>query len=192
MSEKDPTRLRIVKAAVRLFQERGYAAVGVSEILEAAAAPKGSMYHHFPGGKEALALEAMAWLSAEVESALERGFAAGLAGADLILRLGQGMAGWLGRSDFRQGCLIGAIALEATEAPALRQAAREAFARWRAFLARALVRDGWTEGQAQELAELAIVVAEGALMLARAERDEAPLSRAVARVAGLARRNANG
>ena len=48
------TRERILTAAQRLFRKRGYHATGLSDILEAANAPKGSLYHHFPDGKEAI------------------------------------------------------------------------------------------------------------------------------------------
>ena len=52
-------RGRLIGAAAKLFQEKGYAATGLSEILDAASAPKGSLYHHFPGGKAELGAAAM-------------------------------------------------------------------------------------------------------------------------------------
>jgi TetR/AcrR family transcriptional repressor of lmrAB and yxaGH operons len=75
-----PTRERLIRAGVELFQAKGYHGVGVAEILEAAAAPKGSFYHHFPGGKEQLAVETLAWLEGEVTGFLD-GLAADRASA---------------------------------------------------------------------------------------------------------------
>lgn len=66
-----PTRERLIRAGVELFQTKGYHGVGIVEILQAAGAPKGSFYHHFPRGKEQLAVEAMAWLEGEVTAYLD-------------------------------------------------------------------------------------------------------------------------
>ena len=53
-----PTRERLLGAAIALFQERGYHGTSVSDLLAAAEAPKGSLYHHFPKGKPDIALAA--------------------------------------------------------------------------------------------------------------------------------------
>ena len=64
MSDPDATtRSRLVESAARLFRQKGYNGTGLSEVLEAARAPKGSLYHHFPKGKADLALAAADWTS---------------------------------------------------------------------------------------------------------------------------------
>ena len=55
------TRTRLIDAGAELFSRQGYAATGVKQIVEAARAPFGSVYHHFPGGKEQLTAEAVTW-----------------------------------------------------------------------------------------------------------------------------------
>ena len=50
-------RERLLEEALLLFRRHGYHGVGVSDILTAAALPKGSLYHHFPGGKDQIAVE---------------------------------------------------------------------------------------------------------------------------------------
>src|SRR5580700_10460409 len=67
-----PTRERIVRAGLMLFQAHGYHATGITEILGRAKAPRGSLYHHFPGGKEAVAIAAVRWLQAEVAAFLDQ------------------------------------------------------------------------------------------------------------------------
>ena len=57
------TKERLIRAASELFRSRGYSGVGVAEILSAAEAPKGSLYHHFPQGKSDLAIAAATWAS---------------------------------------------------------------------------------------------------------------------------------
>lgn len=182
------TRERILRAAVRLFQSRGYASVGVNDILEAAQAPKGSLYHHFPGGKEQLAIAALEWLSGEVERWLTTGLREGRSGADMIETLAAGMASWLERSGWREGCIVAALAHEAApDIPAIHVAVRAAYGRWRAILRGAFIAEGRDEAAAEALADLAIAVAEGGLILARADGSAAPLMRAAKLAADLAR-----
>ena len=58
-----PTKDRLIRVAAELFRTRGYHGVGLSELLTAAKAPKGSLYHHFPNGKSDLAIAAATWSS---------------------------------------------------------------------------------------------------------------------------------
>ena len=57
--ESPGSRERILDAAIRLLRKQGYASTGIKQIVEEGAAPLGSVYHHFPGGKEQLAIEAI-------------------------------------------------------------------------------------------------------------------------------------
>ena len=82
-----PTRERLIRAAVFLFQNQGYHGAGLAAILARARAPKGSLYHHFPGGKEDLAIAAVDWLGAEVDGFLDARLREGLGGRDLVLAL---------------------------------------------------------------------------------------------------------
>jgi TetR/AcrR family transcriptional regulator, lmrAB and yxaGH operons repressor len=95
MSTGIPTRERLVRAGVELFQAKGYHGVGINEILEAAAAPKGSFYHHFPGGKEQLAVATLAWLEGEVTAYLDtlaaRGAGAGEMAAGIARYAAEGV-----------------------------------------------------------------------------------------------------
>src|SRR5690242_20447853 len=64
------SRERMVRAAVELFRERGYAATSFGDVLARSGAPRGSIYHHFPGGKEELAAEALSRYTAASTRAL--------------------------------------------------------------------------------------------------------------------------
>src|SRR3954447_7324177 len=59
-----PTRQRIVESGAELLRVKGYTGTGVKEIVETAKAPFGSLYHHFPGGKEELGAEVIRWSGA--------------------------------------------------------------------------------------------------------------------------------
>ncbi|MGD1935602.1 MAG: TetR/AcrR family transcriptional regulator, partial [Candidatus Phaeomarinobacter sp.] len=67
MARTSNARQQLIETAARLFQSRGFHGTGLSLILEESGAPKGSFYHHFPGGKDELAVAAMQWSSLEIE-----------------------------------------------------------------------------------------------------------------------------
>ena len=178
--EKPPTRARILKAATRLFQARGYHAVGVNEILEHAEAPKGSLYHHFPAGKGQIAQEAVARVAADVEAAIRDGRAAGRSTADILRQVARGMGAWLERSSWREGCLVSVVAQEtAPDDPTLTEAVEQAYAGWRRELIAALAAEGRAPDEAAAIASLAVATLEGGLILARVDRAAGPFLAAV-------------
>ena len=62
----------IVRAAATLFRRNGYAATGINEIAEVSGAPKGSLYHYFPNGKDEIAEAAVRFAGAGVVATLEK------------------------------------------------------------------------------------------------------------------------
>lgn len=169
-TEPDPlgTRQRLVQAMSRALQRRGYHGVGLAELLAEADAPKGVLYHHFPGGKEALAVAAIQATAAHITASLQR----------LVAEHAQPLpvlAGWLAlgeqqlqRSHFERGCPLATVALETTaEDTAVRAALAQAFAQIRQGLADLLAGGGIAASRASSLAALVVSTYEGALMQAR-------------------------
>ena len=70
--DSNPTRERLIAAMSDLLERRGFHGVGLSELLAQAQAPKGVLYHHFPGGKTALAVAAIEAIAARIADSLER------------------------------------------------------------------------------------------------------------------------
>jgi TetR/AcrR family transcriptional repressor of lmrAB and yxaGH operons len=159
-----------------LLRSQGYAATGLSEIVELSGAPRGSLYFHFPGGKEELATAAME----RSGEALRRAIAAtmdapGGAGAGVAMLI-EALAAGLERSGYTDGCPIATVALEtAAGSETLRATAAGIFAAWLAELEGALLRDGVEAAVAERRAMLTLSAIEGALLLSRARRDTAPL-----------------
>jgi AcrR family transcriptional regulator len=166
----------IVSTAL-LVRERGARATSLDAVLAHSGAPRGSVYHHFPGGREQLLREAIQYAGGYVAGRLERdGAGDPLAAVDALLD--EYRANLLA-SDFRAGCPVVAVAIESpAEGPDLRDCARAAFERWRLALARALAASGLEPAHADELAMSVIVTFEGALILSRTYRDVAPLEQA--------------
>jgi AcrR family transcriptional regulator len=174
-SQNDP-RERMIQSAAVLFRERGVDATSFSDVIAHSGAPRGSIYHHFPGGKAQLAEEATRYAG----EFIAEGLAAALAQKDPARALRSFARHWrevLTGSDFTAGCSIVAATLEGDRLPAARDQAGSAFARWQDLLADALERQGVPPQRSRSLAALVISAVEGAVVLARAERSAAPLER---------------
>lgn len=163
----------IVSAAL-LVREKGARATSIDDVLQHSGAPRGSVYHHFPGGRDELLLEATRYAGGFVRAALEGGPA-----GDPLAALDAFLAGYrtsLIDHDFRPGCPVAAIAIEAPEPGGedLIGAAAEAFADWERAIAGWLTIAGVDATRAAELATVVLASLEGALILCRARRDIAP------------------
>jgi len=180
MTEPAPgTRDRLVRAMTGALQRRGLHGIGLTELLARAQAPKGVLYHHFPGGKTELAVAAVRSGAARVVADLDA-----VAEADvdpvLALRAWFGTAQrWLADSGFERGCPLAAVALESTpDDVELRTALAEAFAAVRDRLTTLLWRSGAAPERAAGLAAVIVATYEGALMQARVAGDVRPMSQA--------------
>ncbi|KZS68901.1 TetR family transcriptional regulator [Mycobacterium kansasii] len=170
-------RERMVVSAALLIRERGARATAISDVLRHSGAPRGSAYHYFPGGRTQLLCEAVDYAGEHVAAIITepRG------SLDLLDTLISWYREQLLASDFRAGCPIAAVAVEAGEgADGERMAsviehAAAVFDRWSDLVAQRFVSDGIPAARATELAMLAVSALEGALLLARVRRDLTPL-----------------
>jgi AcrR family transcriptional regulator len=174
MTETASPRARMIESAALLMRERGVQATSFSEVLTRSGAPRGSIYHHFPGGKAQLIEEATRYAgeftAAGLIAALDQPEPAA------AIHLFAGM--WkriLSRSDFGAGCPVVAATLEGD--PSARAAAAAAFSDWEALLAEGFQRRGVTPERALSLATMFLASIEGAVVLARAQQSVAPLER---------------
>jgi len=173
------SRDRMVRAAVELFRERGYAATSFGDVLARSGAPRGSIYHHFPGGKEELAVEALRRYTGASVRALRAAAENGSA-VDAVRAFVLASRDALVASGYRQSCPVAGVALDLMPADnALAGPVAEAFAQWREVLRGALERDGVPAARAGRLASLVVAAAEGALLLGRADRSPEPVEATV-------------
>jgi AcrR family transcriptional regulator len=172
-------RERMINSALVLMGEHGVEATSFSQVLEHSGAPRGSIYHHFPGGKAQLIEEATVHAGDVIvkllTDAVER-HQDPVAAVDAIADFWRTV---MHNSDFAAGCPVLAATLEGDRSPAARDAARVAFERWQYLLADILRRAGVPEERARSLASMSISAIEGAVILARAQRSNAPLERVV-------------
>jgi TetR/AcrR family transcriptional regulator, lmrAB and yxaGH operons repressor len=165
-----------IAATQKLLRRQGYAATGLADIIRESQAPKGSLYFHFPEGKEELAVTAMTSAGMQLGGLIRRILDAGETPLDGLEDLIAAMAAALEASGYLDGCPIATVTLEAAAgSPAIRHTASTAFGVWTAEIARALERDGLEPAAAKRRATLVLAVIEGALILSRAEQSTAPL-----------------
>ena len=170
------SREAFIRATGELLRRQGYAATGLNEIVARSGAPRGSLYFHFPGGKQELAVLAMARAGEQLRVAIEATLGSSADLSEALGRLLDALAAGLEASGYADGCPIATVALEVSaESEVMRDAAAVAFDSWLAALRARLGAAGMDELTAERRALLTLSAIEGALILARARRDTAPL-----------------
>ncbi len=174
------TKERLVHSSAELFRRQGYNATGLKQILAAANAPFGSLYHFFPGGKEQLGAET---IRASGALYIEL-FASIVAQApDVLTAVGDffdGAAQTLVETDYEDACPIATVALEvASTSEPLREATADVFDSWIAGATAYFHAVGIPRERSRELALSMLCLLEGAFIFCRAMRSTEPL-----RVAG--------
>ncbi|MGO9156521.1 TetR/AcrR family transcriptional regulator [Mycobacterium sp.] len=173
-------RERMVVSAALLIRERGAHATAISDVLEHSGAPRGSAYHYFPGGRTQLLCEAVDFAGGHVAGIITE--AAG--SRELLDTLIEKYRQQLLDSDFRAGCPVVAVAVEAgfekdgareRTAASVTERAAAVFEHWTDLIAQRFIADGLPTDRANELAVLATSAIEGAILLARVRRDLTPL-----------------
>ncbi|MET3522822.1 MULTISPECIES: TetR/AcrR family transcriptional regulator [unclassified Mesorhizobium] len=169
------TRARILETTGLLLRQRGYHGTSLNDILSASAAPRGSLYFHFPGGKDQLVIEVTRASVAEVTERLGAALAAEDNPAVSVRHIYQSVATMLEENQFSLGCPIAPVVLD-SPTPELAELCRSAFEQWIGLLRQAFVRAGVPERRAQALALLVESSLEGLMVIARATRDHGPLT----------------
>jgi TetR/AcrR family transcriptional regulator, lmrAB and yxaGH operons repressor len=171
MPRRTDSRSRMIRAAAQLFRQGGYHATAFSDVVQASGAPRGSIYFHFPGGKQELAREATALAGDEIEQMVAQAARHSDGPGSFVRALGDMVAARLEGSDYRSGCAIATMVLElAPQNEELSSDFEKVFERWRQTLARQFETWGIATVRATDLANLVMSVFEGALVVSRAAR----------------------
>jgi TetR/AcrR family transcriptional regulator, lmrAB and yxaGH operons repressor len=172
MTPRGETRERVLRTAGELFQRQGYHGTGLNQVLAESGAPKGSLYFHFPDGKEQLASESVALSGRAVGEDLAAAVLAAPDGRAGLAALGEHFARSLTESGFSKGCPVATVALEtAAESETIRSACDGTYTEWQQGIAAALRGWGVPDERAVPLAALVLSSLQGAIMLARVRKD---------------------
>jgi TetR/AcrR family transcriptional regulator, lmrAB and yxaGH operons repressor len=179
MAKATDSKAKTLTAAVKLFRQQGYHGTALHDILAAGGAPRGSLYFHFPKGKEEIGAAALSLIGEAVRQAIVQAVEKSDNAESFLVRIVRGMASDLERSEYREGCPIATTALETSaQSEVLGAATRSAFQKWELEIKRGLFRFGLTSGDADLVATMVLSQLEGALLLARTYRSLAPIQRA--------------
>lgn len=173
-AERVGTRTKMLISAAQVMRERGAAGVTIDAVLARSGAPRGSVYYHFPDGRNQILTEALRYSGDSITAVIDD--AAGR-GARVLLR--EFVKYWerlLTDGDFTAGCPVVAAAIGCPNAePELAVEAGVILGRWSAALTRAFVNDGFDDEDAASLAVTSIAALEGAIVLSRSTRSAEPL-----------------
>lgn len=187
MPRTTDARAKAIETAERLFRAQGYAATGLTQVIEESGSPKGSFYFHFPGGKRQLAEEALAGFRArtvEVFTGLADK-ANGNPGVFVRLLL-ETVTRDAAESGWQSNCLAQTLAQElAPRDEQMADSLAELFAQWGDIFTDAL--GGTNTAKTQAIALLASI--EGARTLARTQRGPAAFEAVAASYDSLLRPN---
>lgn len=178
MPQARSPRERILYTAVQQLRQRGVTGMGLRGLVADASAPWGSLRHYFPGGKDQLVTEALAWAgdfaAARVEHYLAH--AAHPSPSGLFADLVDSWARELSARDFARGCPVAAAVVDCADTnDEVRASASAALEQWRQALARGLIGMGVRRARARDLSVLMLSTLEGAILLSRASGTVQPL-----------------
>jgi TetR/AcrR family transcriptional repressor of lmrAB and yxaGH operons len=171
-AKSEKTQKRLIESTARLLRTRGYAASGLSAIVAESGVPKGSLYHHFPGGKEELAAASVNHSGDGIVSALTRMADAAGEPVRAMRDFCNHYIAQLRASEYRKGCPLATITLEAAaDVDVVHEACAGAFDDIVELFTERLEGMGVGAEEAEKTAIFTVASIEGALMLAKASRD---------------------
>ncbi len=179
------TRDRIVRKTAELLTRQGYHATGLSQIVRESEAPRGSLYHYFPNGKEQLAAEAVRFRGEQMRDHVAYELARYDDVREAVRRLIETVSKNLVRRDFGAGAPVAAVSMEASSASeVLLEACQAAYQTVQAPLREKFLAAGYSEAQAGQAAVAIVAALEGGLVLSYAAHTTEPLEHVGAAVEG--------
>jgi TetR/AcrR family transcriptional regulator, lmrAB and yxaGH operons repressor len=170
------TRARLAESMLELIQLQGYAGTGLNTVTAHARAPKGSLYFHFPDGKEALGEQAVDLAAKQFRLLLDDAIRQATSPRALISRVADVLTSLLTDNDYQLGCPVSVVTLEmGAGSERLRSACATAFESWIAPLTDYLAAAGYGPTSARALATTVVSTLEGSVILSRAQRSPNPV-----------------
>jgi TetR/AcrR family transcriptional regulator, lmrAB and yxaGH operons repressor len=166
----------LLATAVKRFREQGYHGTGLAQLLSESGSPKGSFYHHFPGGKEQLAAAAVTKAAEGIALMVSAVIAKSHTATGAVKEFSVGLAHWFAQSGYRAGCPITSVLLDvAPDGVVATEACQQAFDSWIAIWTQCFEKPGLTNQNANALAQMWVCSLEGAWILSRAKQSKSPI-----------------
>jgi|SRR5580765_939081 len=175
--ETSESKTRIIRAALDLMSQSGLSGVGINQVVKESAAPRGSIYHFFPGGKLELAAVALGEAEQGVGHWFRGVFDPREPLACKVESLFAGAAENVAASGFNKSCPVSAVVLDIdADSEKMRAVCHRIFSTWRDMIAVGL--HEVPEPERPAVAELILATLEGSLILSRSQASKDPLLRA--------------
>jgi AcrR family transcriptional regulator len=159
-------RQEMVNGAISLLAEKGVQGTSFAVVTEATKTPRGSIYHHFPGGKNELIEEALTSIGTLVTSLID---AVEVDSPSKVVDVFvESWRALLLANNFAGNCAVANASLGAGDEDSLKASANEVFKNWQHALARAFERSGAKQKDAVDFEAVCLASVEGALILGRA------------------------
>lgn len=169
-------REQIIQATCQLIELQGYHASGLNQIVAESKAPKGSLYHYFPEGKDEIVEAAIDHTSHNIQARLQEGMDAYETASEAIPAFIRKLSFYVEKANYEAGGPITAVAVEvASTNERLNTACQRAYRSWQAIIEEKLLTTGYDQQRARRLATMTIAMIEGAILLSRNERSITPL-----------------
>lgn len=170
------TKSLIIGIATTLFQQKGYKGTGLNEILKVCNITKGSLYHHFPNGKEELLIACLQSMEEAITTDIEDIFKRNQSTQEAIQAMIEKLA-----TDFdREGTLTGytfssMVSEMASLSEPVRNACSNLYTRIQEIYSNKLVADGFSTEAAHSIALMMTASIEGGMMLCLTQKSSEPL-----------------
>ncbi len=170
MAKGEATKQRIIAAAADLIHRQGFNATGLNQIIKNSGTPKGSLYFHFPEGKEEIIEAALQASGNQMSQLLTQVFDQSPDPRQAINHCIAYLKQELVATEFRKGCPVATVALEASgEISRIQKVCADIYKNWTSILERGLGESGARQ------AGIVLMLIEGALVLSKANRSTEPL-----------------
>ncbi len=169
MESETSSRDRMIEAAIVLMRRTGVTGAGINEIVKESRAPKGSIYHFFPGGKREILASALEVYAKRVVAFIDESLARGKTPEAKVKALFTAFQRRIEGFEFRQSCAAGCVSLDLDEdSEPIRVAVQSAFEDYAAAIARHF--EFGSPRATRSFASLLLTAIEGAYIRARAEQ----------------------
>src|SRR5689334_19956126 len=156
-----------------MVRESGMSGIGIKDVVARGAAPIGSLYHYFPGGKTQLVAESLRNHAEKLPRLVERFFDGKRTMENAVHEFFSAAADGFEEAGGTKGCAIGAVTLDLAPTDVeLTRICRDAFGDWVDAIAKRLP---FSDARTRRSFAVTIVAAlEGAFVLSRASQDGQP------------------
>ena len=178
------TREKVIETTCDLIELKGHFATGLNQIVEQSGAPKGSLYYHFPDGKEEIVEEAVLLAGRRTSENIRRALETQAELPAALKNFIEQIADHIERSNFESGGPLTAVAMEtAAGSPRINHACRQAFTMLKGAFQQSLRKAGFSKGRSQDLATFITASIEGGTILSRTYHTGDPLRTVAAELA---------